>query len=243
MSSYCKAINAKFGFHKSRPLSPNPWNFSLPKGSLTALIGPNGAGKTTFLQTLAGEQRLLSGKLWLFDTDLSESRLSTQQISEWIALVPQEHVFPMDLELRDLLRLAFLAKAGVLGKLPNYDDPRIKHYLKTFGLEPLSRRPLRAVSAGERQKAFLATALLQNPKLLLLDEPTNHLDPGAIKRFWEALIQEKAHHEFEVLLSTHDLEFVKTSCDWLLALKSGECVFEGTPENFWNSEWKETLYQ
>jgi len=180
-----------------------------PRGKLIALIGRNGAGKTTLLRALLGEPVLSTGKLSL----------------PGVAFVPQEHLYPPDLVVRGLLGLAFLPKLGWFRHLQPQDCAAIEEALVGFGLVPLADRSLKALSSGERQRVFLARAVLQQPKVLLLDEPTNHLDPAAVRGFWELLLEKRRGASFDVVASTHDLAFVQGHADWVCGLEKGRAVF------------------
>ena len=103
-----------------------------------------------------------------------------------------------------------------------------------MGLEGLRSRILGSLSPGERQRALLARAFLQSPKVLILDEPTNHLDPEARHGFWAALEAVMSKQDCRVLLSTHDLVFAKKRAAAVLALNAGEVVFAGSANGFWD---------
>ena len=94
----------------------------------------------------------------------------------------------------------------------------------------LSEKKLGKLSTGERQRLFLARALLQDPALLLLDEPTNHLDPSGVIEFWKRLMARKDGKT--IVVSTHDLSFVKSCAHEVIALEKGRVVFVGPKERF-----------
>ncbi len=216
------------------PQTPEPLSFSLPGGAITALIGRNGSGKTTLLRAVLGERVLVSGDIVLAD-GMSVRSLKPGDFARAVAFVPQEHVYPADLRLRDLLALAFLPRLGMFGRPTAAHLAEVEGMLASFALTPLAARPLKALSTGERQRAFLARALLQRPRLLLLDEPTNHLDPAAVAAFWESLLERRAAQSFDVLVSTHDLGFVKRHCGWLCALSGGKLAYCGSSEPYFAS--------
>ncbi|MBI4405127.1 MAG: ABC transporter ATP-binding protein [Deltaproteobacteria bacterium] len=241
--NFCCARKVVLGYESQLPFTQLPLSFDLPASKIVALIGPNGSGKTTLLRGLLGEQLPLKGEFYLEHFRKTSSRITARELSEYAAFVPQEHIYPLDLRLLDLLRLAFLPKAGLLGRLPHRKDPRLESMLSAFGLVKLAARPLRKLSSGERQRAFLARALLQVPKLLLLDEPTNHLDPGAARTFWNTLVTYRAQHrDLSVVVSTHDWHFVNVHADWVLALKSGVLYFNGPKDQFLRQQMWDGLF-
>lgn len=225
MIFFCEGENLILGFSKRLRLSKEPLHFKFPRRSITALIGPNGGGKSTLLRAILGESVLHSGSIYVNGIPLS--RLNAQGLSKEVAFVPQEHTYPGHLHLRDLLKLAFLPAMGMWRRLPETSLMNIEEMLENLRLKSLADRPLARLSTGERQRAFLARALLQRPKILLLDEPTNHLDPGGVKAFWTLLLEAREKSHFEVILSTHDLEFVKSHCQFYLAIREGIRVSSG----------------
>ena len=240
--SFCRGENLRLGHSKKLEVTSQPLSFAFPKSALTALVGANGAGKTTLLKAIAGEDVLLDGSIWLADEKRALNQLDPQTLAQTVAVVPQEHVFPADLLVIDLLRLAALPKVGIFGKLPARVDPEIVEIIAALNLSALALRPLRRLSTGERQRAFLARALLQHPKILVLDEPTNHLDPGGIFSFWNLLEEQRRKRQIEVIVTTHDLAFVQQFAQWVLAIKSGRVVYEGNSETFFKREIPTILY-
>ena len=113
-----------------------------------------------------------------------------------------------------------------------FTEEEIRQAIESFGLPGLRQRKMRDLSTGERQRVLLARALLQRPKVLVLDEPTNHLDPAAVRIFWRSLLTESRERGVELLVSTHDLEFTRGQCDFVLALEGGRKAFAGTRDQF-----------
>lgn len=242
MSPLFEARDIQLGYPGFSPLSPHPQSFLLPESKTIAVLGPNGSGKSTLMSSLFGGTGVLSGGLWFSPAQKEVGRLSAKEISRWFAYVNQDQSSPPDLLVVDILRLAFLPRAGYFGKLPSRESPEILAMLNQLGLEPLANRPLRMVSVGERQKTLLGRALLQRPTVLLLDEPTNHLDPGGVVRFWKTLSKARETKSFHSILSTHDLAFAQKNCDWILALKAGEVFYNGPPTDFWTPHNLRTLF-
>ncbi len=247
-AAFCVAKNIVLGHEKGKPLHvsdggvPVPISFTLPAGQITAVVGPNGAGKSTLLNAFLNEPPLIGGSLFVNSLPQTIQDTSVRTLSEIMAVVTQESTYPEDLLLVDLWRLAYLNKVGVWGRLPSRESEVFRTYFGRFKLADKALKPLRRLSTGERQKAFLALALLQEPQVLLLDEPTNHLDPPSTQDFWEALSQQQHERPIDVLVSTHDLSFVRKYADHVLALKEGKLEYEGIAEGFLTNSWFERVY-
>lgn len=233
-SHFLTTERAVLGYGK-RARTPEPLSIAFPTGAITALIGRNGAGKTTLLRAILGEKVLLSGEIFLGKEKRNLRLMPPSDFASALAFVPQEHVYPPEMRLFDMLTLAYLPRLGLFGKISKAQKEEIGNMIASFSLESHALRPLRKLSTGERQRAFLARALLQHPRLLLLDEPTNHLDPAAVATFWEILLKKRTELAFDVLVSTHDLAFVKRHCDWICALSTGRVVYTGQAARFWGS--------
>lgn len=219
-------VNAlQVGYGKRDPLFREPLSFAIPEGKLTALIGKNGEGKSTFFQTLLGEDHVLSGEI-LFD-------FATSKEDRWrqIAYVPQDHPFQASLLVSDFLALAFLPELGFFGRLSPAHHERIQSKLSEMQLTAYAQKRMGAISAGERQRVFLARALLQSARILLLDEPTNHLDPASRELFWIAVQHERKARPIDVLVISHDMQFLTEHVEWVVALKDRSLLFCGSKQS------------
>lgn len=203
---------------------------TLPSHSLTALVGRNGSGKTTLLRAILGETVTDSGRITLGTDARDVRKLSAGDRARWFAFVPQEHQFPQGIDVRALLGFAFLPKLGLLRSLGETEMREISTVIEQFDLAKISGRRLEELSSGERQRTFLARAILQRPRILLLDEPTNHLDPSASRRFWDLLLSFRRNEECSIIVSTHDIDFVSKHSDWVLGLEEGRVAFSTPAE-------------
>ena len=196
-----------------------PFEFNFPKGKWAAIIGPNGAGKSTLLRELMG---LASQSEVRLEDNRDVRELKRFEIPSVFGFVPQEQLYPRETKVLDFLRLAFLPRMGWINPLPPGADKEINDALEILGNLHLSDRTLGQLSTGERQKIFLARAILQKPRILILDEPTSHLDPGASVQFWKALQNIHLETGTDVVISTHDLSLIQKYDVTVLALKKGD---------------------
>lgn len=237
---FIEARELNLGYEKRLPLFKKAISFSLPAKATAALIGPNGAGKSTLINSLLGGAEILEGSLYCYEKNMKH--VLPKELSSFVSVVPQEHYFPAELKVKNFLELAFLPTAGLFGTLPSIESPQFQKHLERFNLTPLISKALRKLSSGERQRVFLARALLQNPKLILLDEPTNHLDPKASAEFWKAIMAYKSEHPLDILISTHDLKFVERECDWVLALNEDGLFYSGPKKKFFEENLEAQLF-
>ena len=99
--------------------------------------------------------------------------------------------------------------------------------LALFKLDHLKDKSLSDLSSGERQRAFLARAFLQETQAILLDEPSNHLDPKATRTLAATLKHAVEENAKNVLFATHDRLLVEAIADYAIAFSNGELSFVG----------------
>ena len=164
------------------------------QGDIYGFIGRNGAGKSTTLKLLCGLARPTQGEALIFGKPVRDS-VARRRVG---ALIEQPGLFP-DLSGRENLRLC----ATLLG----LDSPerQVEEILKTVGLAPREKKPVRHYSMGMKQRLGVALALLGGPDLLLLDEPINGLDPEGIREMRELLLRLNRERGLTILVSSHIL--------------------------------------
>lgn len=185
-------------------------SLKLSEGTITALMGPNGSGKTTLLRILSGELTPDSGSInreegALFVTAPEVSpELNVQKylISRAKEEIPEEKKIQLSRDLADIFEF-------------------------TFQL----RQKMGELSAGQKQKIFLAGELIRNPRLILLDEPFTHLDPHTRKDILKALFDYVRRQNLTLLWVTHDLNEAARFSDKIVLLQHGKIEQEGTPED------------
>ena len=186
-------------------------------GELVALRGPSGCGKSTLLMAAGGLLEPTSGSVEINGTDLyslgQDGR--AQFRAENIGFVFQQfHLIPY-LDVRDNILAASLATGAG-------DEKRAGELLEHFGLTHRARHVPAALSTGEKQRAAMARALFNNPKLILADEPTGNLDRDNAESLLEQL-SAFASGGGSVLLVTHDAR-VEGHSDRTVEISEGRLV-------------------
>jgi ABC-2 type transport system ATP-binding protein len=190
-------------------------SFEVPTGKITGFIGPNGSGKTTTIRTLLGFVNASEGQA----TVLGESFKNPARFLNRVGALIDSPAFYPALSARDNLR--------VLADIGNIDPARIDVVLDIVGLTNRATDAAKQYSLGMRQRLGIAAALLPDPELLILDEPTNGLDPEGIQEI-RALLRVLANQGKTVLVSSHLLVELEAISDWIVALKAGRVVYQGT---------------
>jgi iron complex transport system ATP-binding protein len=202
-------------------------SLALARGEMVALLGRNGAGKSTLLRLLSGVLTPSGGAVCLDGVPLA--CLGRRQIARRLGVVPQEVHVPFAFTVREVVALGRTAHVPLLHGESTRDRHAVERALHLLELEPLAARPYNGLSAGERQRAVLAMALAQEPRVLLLDEPTVHLDLAHQLSVLELVRGQNRSEGLAVLAAVHDLNLAALFFDRLVLLKDGHIVADGPP--------------
>ncbi len=197
-------------------------SFEVPRGQVVGFLGPNGAGKSTTMRTLAGYLRPTSGQVFVGDVDVVAEPVRARKL---IGYLPENNPLYEEMMVVDFLR--FVAEARQVEK--SVRSQRIKSAVERCGLGGVIGKDINQLSKGYRQRVGLAQAILHEPDLLILDEPTSGLDPNQIVEI-RALIKELGK-EKTVILSTHVLSEVQSTCSRVLIINDGRLVADDSPEH------------
>jgi ABC-2 type transport system ATP-binding protein len=190
-------------------------DLNVQQGEVYGYLGPNGAGKTTTIRLLLGLHRPSSGRATLFGVDAWRDPVLPHQRVAYVAGEP--FLWP---GLTGAETLEFLAR--IRG---GTDVAYREELVSRFDLD--TRKKIRALSKGNRQKVQLVAALATRADLLLLDEPTSGLDP-LMEMVFRSCIDEAKDRGQAVFLSSHILSEVEAVCDRVGILRGGKLVDEGT---------------
>ena len=184
------------------------------------LLGPNGAGKSTLLKALLGLIRPDQGSMRVLALDVAKQPLA---IRARLGYMPES-----DAHIPGMNAVTFVAYCGQLAGLPSSDAIQRAHEVLYYvGLGEARYRNLETYSTGMRQRIKLAQALVHDPDLLFLDEPTNGMDPQGRGEMLE-LIRDLAHNKgINLILSSHLLPDVESTCEHVVVLHRGAVVANG----------------
>lgn len=196
-------------------------DLSIPSG-MFGLLGPNGAGKTTLMRILCTLLRPTSGRVSVASFDLTRD---AAQIRRVLGYLPQEFGLYKDLTGHEFLDYV----AGVRGLRGSERRRQVSDLLQRVNLADVAHRRCGGYSGGMKRRLGIAQALLCNPKVLVVDEPTAGLDPEERIRFRNLLVDLSG--ERVVILSTHVVSDVESTCTRLAVLQRGRILFRGSPEN------------
>ncbi|MDR3433664.1 MAG: Fe3+-hydroxamate ABC transporter ATP-binding protein FhuC [Rouxiella aceris] len=217
-----------------------PLSLTFPKGKVCGLIGHNGSGKSTLLKMLGRHQPASSGQVLLNDRPLAEWQ--NKAFARQVAYLPQQLPAAEGMTVNELVAMGRYPWHGALGRFRLQDRQKVEEAIALVGLTPFAQRLVDSLSGGERQRAWLAMMVAQDSRCLLLDEPTSALDIAHQVEVL-ALIQRLSHQKgLTVIAVLHDINMAARYCDRLVALRGGEMIAEGDPQQIMQSVVLEKIY-
>ncbi|TQS79020.1 MAG: ABC transporter [Methanomethylophilus alvi] len=202
-------------------------SIELGKGQLVGLIGPNGCGKSTMMKCISKVHRGWTGDIEIEGRSVRDMRPS--DIAKLIASVPAEAGQTFGMSVMDMVMMGRYPFVNRVWWESKQDEEAVREALRTFGLDGLRRRQVARLSSGERQRALIAKAYVQEPKIMLVDEPTSHLDMKYKLDVMEYL-RGMARTEMTVLVAEHDISLMARYCDRCIIMKEGRVVTTGDPK-------------
>ena len=201
---------------------------NLLESHMVCLMGANGSGKSTLISAISGAPTL-EGKITIFGKDLDQ--YTKADLAQKIAFVYTDKIDVDYLKVSELVELGRFPYQRWSSKLSEDDKIIINKAIEAMELQPFLQRNLNTLSDGEKQRAMIARAMAQDPKILVLDEPTSYLDLPHKVRTLKLLRDWSRSEKKAVLLSTHDLSLAMKIADTIWLMTPDKKIVSGAPED------------
>lgn len=185
------------------------------------LLGKNGAGKTTLMRTITTLLNKTSGSITVCGVPIEKP----QEIRKMIGYLPQDFSIYPNMKVYDALD--YLGTLSGMNKSER--SAAIKKVLEQVNLSDCRKVKVKALSGGMKRRLGIAQAILHNPKVLIVDEPTAGLDPQERIRFRNLLCEIAADRI--VMLSTHIVEDIQSTCERIAILDQGRLLYQGSVQD------------
>jgi iron complex transport system ATP-binding protein len=209
-------------------------------GEFVALLGPNGVGKTTLLRAIAGLHAVEAGTILL--DGIPTNALDSLERARRVGFVTGDEIFLDALSVRDVV---------AIGRFPHHrwwqwqtsstDAIAVAQALSAVRMEEFELRLFSTLSAGERQRIWIALGLAQATPILLLDEPTSHLDIRVAHEILD-LLRALARAGKTIVCVLHDLNEAAAYADRIALLGDGKLVAFAEPDELLNDSLLERVY-
>lgn len=209
-------VTKKFG----KIVAVDEVSFEIKTGEFVYLVGPSGAGKTTLIRLILGEYLPTSGEVTVAGEKLS--KVSKNKLHLWrrkIGVVFQDYKLFSNLTVEENIALPL----QITKKDKKQITQKVKDTLKLVGLSERAELFPAQLAGGERQRASLARAVVNNPVVLLADEPTGNLDPQTAKEMVD-LLRQINQKGTTVIMATHNSTIVDQCSNRVIELGAGKLV-------------------
>lgn len=200
-------------------------NFTIKKGEIVGYIGPNGSGKSTTIKLLTGLMEPTTGKVVINNENPFKKRMKIAKYTG--VLMGQKTNLWWDLPLFESFK--------ILKKIYNVEtksnDQWLEYLISLLNIDYL-KQPVRQLSLGQRMRAELVAAFINEPKLVYLDEPTLGLDVSTKKNVMDFLIQINKDLNTTIMLTTHDLHDIEKVCERIILIDQGILKYDGKTSLF-----------
>jgi zinc transport system ATP-binding protein len=215
--------DVSFAYRGGPPALENV-SLAVEQGAFLGIAGPNGGGKTTLLRLALGLERPTKGSVRVF------GRPPGTRGGPRVAYVSQRAQLASGtpVTVRETVETGRLAVRGALGPLRADDRTAVARAIDRVGLADRAGAPLRTLSGGMQQRAFIARALAAEPALLALDEPTTGVDATSQESLAQLLAELRAELGVTILYVSHEFGAVEDVVTRLVLVR-GRIVFDGDP--------------
>jgi len=216
------------------------------KGEFLSIIGLSGSGKSTLLRCINRLHEPTSGFIIYKGIDVTHTTGKVlRNYRKSIGMIFQHFNLIKRMSVLDNVLSGYLGSIGtfssIIGKFPKEVSEKALQNLEIVGIKEKAFLRADALSGGQQQRVAIARTLMQTPELLLADEPVASLDPATSHSVMKYLELMNKEHGCTVVCNLHFLSLVRQYSTRVIALRAGEIVYEGKPEDI-TEEWFKQIY-
>jgi zinc/manganese transport system ATP-binding protein len=211
-------------------------NLAIDKGEFIAILGANGSGKSSFFKVLLGLLQPLHGTIQVQNKTPYRGHPDIGYMPQIRRQLNHTH-----LSGRAMLKAAYHGTCYGFSHGSRQDAQEIEELLTLVQVNQIADKPFMHLSGGEKQRLYLALALINRPSILLLDEPLTHLDPSKQNLFIELLQAIRRKTQVTILFTAHDPNPLIKVLDRVLYFAQGLSAI-GTIDEIINNRMLSKLY-
>lgn len=210
----------------------------IPQAQVTAFIGANGAGKSTLLGIMSRLITKEDGEVLIDDQDVTKWK--SRALAQKLAILKQSNQVSARLTVEDLV--AFGRFPYSKGRLTLEDQQKVTQALEYMEITDLKTDYIDELSGGQQQRVYIAMIIAQDTEYVLLDEPLNNLDMKHAVQMMKILRRLVDDFGKTIVLVLHDINFASAYADYMVGLKDGRIVAQGSTAEMMTPEQLNIVY-
>lgn len=221
-----EARDVWYSYEENDRFSLQGLNLKVKKGSKIAFMGANGSGKSTFFLCCNGILKPQKGGILFHGHPVKYGRKDLLALRAKVGIVfqdPDKQLFSASVEQE----ISF----GILNLGESKERARAEVYrvMEKLEIMPFRKRPVHALSGGQKKQVSIADILVMHPDIIILDEPAAALDPKHTRMVNE-MVNRLTEQGITVLMATHDIDYAYAWADEIVLMKDGKVICQGDPE-------------
>lgn len=221
-----EARDVWYSYEENDQFSLQGLDLKVKKGSKVAFMGANGCGKSTFFLCCNGILRPQKGSILFHGQPLRYQRKELLSLRANVGIVfqdPDKQLFSASVEQE----ISF----GILNLGASKEEARcaVDQVIEELEITPFRKRPVHALSGGQKKQVSIADILVMNPEMIILDEPAAALDPKHT-RMVNGMVDQLTRQGITVLMATHDIDYAYAWADEIVLMKEGRVLCQGSPQ-------------
>lgn len=209
-------------------------SLTIPDGNYVGIVGPNGSGKSTLIKLIVGVLKPTQGRVEV--RGVSPQQAIRQHA---IGYVPQ-HIFEDALTFPATVHEVVVSGLTGISLAQREKNERLMMVLQQLDIVHLQHRRLDMISGGERQRVFIARALITRPQILILDEPVVGVDVGVREHFYQVLHDLHAQG-LTIVIVSHDTDFISQHVQSVICINR-MVICHTTPHDFLHGHYLDKMY-
>ncbi len=230
--------NVVFGYDKNILMENLSVKFK--KNKITSIIGPNGSGKSTLLMLLSKIHSPIEGEIFLDGKNIEE--YSLKEFARQVAVVHQKNQMYVDLNVKTVIGYGRLPYLKYRQSFKEEDYQIVEEIMEMTNLKEYENRPLSTLSGGQQQRVWLGMALAQKTPIMFLDEPTTYLDVKYQIEILNLIKYINTQYNITIVMVHHDINQAIHYSDEIVAMKDGNLLFQGLPNDVITTQSLKDLY-
>lgn len=214
-------------------------DFVVHPGDVTSIIGSSGSGKSTLLRCINLLETPTSGDVVFHGDSVVDKKVNAAAYRAKVGMVFQSFNLFNNMSV---LENCIIGQTKVLKRNKEEAKEKAMQYLTKVGMNPYINAKPRQLSGGQKQRVWIAMALAQDAKVLLLDEPTTYLDIRYQLQILRLIRRLNEEYGFTIIMVLHDVNQSLYYSDEIVALKSGKCIAQGSPQQILTGELIQKVY-